>query len=147
MKVLIADKLPPAGLDGFSNTGFEVLSEPELKGDALPERVASSGAQILVVRSTKVPRATLKAGKLGLVIRAGDLTLSDGTAAERKGTSEEISAAATTIGAKRSLRHAGTRHRSAGGKLFHRDSAALRLSGGRIGGARLFLRRFRIGRM
>ncbi len=71
MKVLVADKLPAAGLDGFRAAGFDVISEPALKDEALVERVGSSEAQILVVRSTKVPRAALEAGKLGLVIRAG----------------------------------------------------------------------------
>ncbi len=71
MKVLVADKLPPSGLESFSSAGFDVVSEPTLKDEALALRIAETGAQLLVVRSTKVPRAALEAGSLGLVIRAG----------------------------------------------------------------------------
>ncbi|RMG14424.1 MAG: hydroxyacid dehydrogenase [Planctomycetota bacterium] len=71
MKVLIADKLPASALTAFGEAGFEVLSEPALKDEALTARVASSRAEVLVVRSTKVDRATLEAGCLGLVVRAG----------------------------------------------------------------------------
>ncbi len=71
MKVLVADKFEKSGLQGLAAAGCEVLSEPDLKDDALTERIRSSGAEILVVRSTKVTRPMLEAGKLALVIRAG----------------------------------------------------------------------------
>lgn len=71
MKVLVADKFEKSGLDGLAAAGCEVLSEPDLKDDALTERIRSSGAEVLVVRSTKVTRPMLEAGRLSLVIRAG----------------------------------------------------------------------------
>jgi D-3-phosphoglycerate dehydrogenase len=71
MKILIADKFPESGMDELNQAGFEVVYDPELKDDALTESVRSTGADVLVVRSTKVPQATLEAGRLSLVIRAG----------------------------------------------------------------------------
>ncbi|HST21574.1 MAG TPA: NAD(P)-dependent oxidoreductase, partial [Blastocatellia bacterium] len=71
MKILIADKFPESGMDELKQAGFEVVYDSELKDDALTESVRSTGADVLVVRSTKVPQATLEAGRLSLVIRAG----------------------------------------------------------------------------
>jgi D-3-phosphoglycerate dehydrogenase / 2-oxoglutarate reductase len=71
VKILVADKFPADGLAQLRASGAEVLYEPDLKGDSLTAAVASSGAEVLVVRSTEVPAATLRAGRLGLVVRAG----------------------------------------------------------------------------
>ena len=71
MKALIADKFPEAGRAAVAEAGVEVVYDPELNGDALAAAVRSTGADILVVRSTKVPAATLAAGRLRLVVRAG----------------------------------------------------------------------------
>src|SRR5262249_9250940 len=71
MKVLIADKFPEAGRAAFVQAGIDVVYEPELKDAALTGAVQSTGADILVVRGTKVPAATLAAGHLSLVVRAG----------------------------------------------------------------------------
>jgi D-3-phosphoglycerate dehydrogenase len=71
MKILIADKFPESGMDELRQTGFEVIYDPELKDDSLTESVRSTGADVVVVRGTKVPAATLEAGRLSLVIRAG----------------------------------------------------------------------------
>jgi D-3-phosphoglycerate dehydrogenase len=71
MKVLVADKFEKSGLEGLAQAGYEVLYEPDAKDDALTERLASSNAEVLVVRSKKVSRAALQAGRLSLVIRAG----------------------------------------------------------------------------
>jgi D-3-phosphoglycerate dehydrogenase len=72
MKILVADKFEASGLAGLKATGSEVLYEPDLKDDALAARAAESGAEILIVRSTKVTAPILEAGKsLSLVIRAG----------------------------------------------------------------------------
>jgi len=72
MKILVADKFEASGLDGLRATGSEVIFEPDLKDDALGERLAESGAEILIVRSTKVTSPILeKARALALVIRAG----------------------------------------------------------------------------
>ncbi|HEV8345424.1 MAG TPA: NAD(P)-dependent oxidoreductase, partial [Vicinamibacterales bacterium] len=48
-----------------------VVYEPDLKDDALTEAIKSSGADVLVVRSTTVTAAMLEAGALSLVVRAG----------------------------------------------------------------------------
>lgn len=71
MKILIADKFPESGMDELNRAGFEVIYEPELKDDTLTESIGSTGADVLVVRSTKVPASMLEAGRLSLVIRAG----------------------------------------------------------------------------
>lgn len=71
MKVLVADKFEDTGRRGLAEAGCEVLYEPDASGDALVELVRSSRAEVLVVRSTKVTRAALEAGAIGLVVRAG----------------------------------------------------------------------------
>jgi D-3-phosphoglycerate dehydrogenase len=71
MKVLIADKFPESGQNELRQSGFEVVCDPELKDDALTQAIGSTGADILVVRSTKVTGGMLEAGRLSLVVRAG----------------------------------------------------------------------------
>jgi D-3-phosphoglycerate dehydrogenase len=71
MKVLIADKFPEDGRAALVRAGVEVVYDPELKDAALMAAAGSTAADILVVRSTKVPAATLAAGRLSLVVRAG----------------------------------------------------------------------------
>jgi D-3-phosphoglycerate dehydrogenase len=71
MKVLVADRFEKSGLDGLAAAGCEVLYEPDAKDDALIGAIRSSGAEALVVRSTRVTGPMLAAGKLSLVVRAG----------------------------------------------------------------------------
>jgi len=71
MIVLVADKFEQSGLDGLAGLGCDVKYEPDLKEDTLRSRVAESRAEVLVVRSTKVPSDIVTAGNLKLVIRAG----------------------------------------------------------------------------
>jgi D-3-phosphoglycerate dehydrogenase len=71
MKVLIADKFPEAGRAALVGAGVEVVYDPELNDTALTAAVRSTAADILVVRGTKVNAATLAAGRLSLVVRAG----------------------------------------------------------------------------
>ena len=71
MKVLVADKFEKSGLAGLKAAGCEVIFEPELKDDALTAAIAASGADVLVVRSTKVTAPMLDAGRLSLIVRAG----------------------------------------------------------------------------
>ena len=71
MKVLVADRFEKSGLEGLAALGCEVEYHPELTDYALTEAVRSSGAEVLIVRSTKVNRAMLEAGNLSLVVRAG----------------------------------------------------------------------------
>lgn len=71
MKVLIADKFEQSGIDGLKAIGCEVVSNPDLKDESLVEAIRDTGADVLVVRSTKVSEAALDAGRLSLVVRAG----------------------------------------------------------------------------
>src|SRR5437764_818675 len=71
MKVLVADKFEPSGIDGLKAAGCEVLYQPDLKDDALRTAIRDSGADVLVVRGTNVTGPMLEAGSLSLVVRAG----------------------------------------------------------------------------
>ena len=71
MKVLVADKFEKSGLEGLTAAGCEVVYEPDLKDDALTEAIRTTGADALVVRSTKVTAPMLDAGRLSLIVRAG----------------------------------------------------------------------------
>ncbi|MDF3052652.1 MAG: D-isomer specific 2-hydroxyacid dehydrogenase, NAD-binding [Geminicoccaceae bacterium] len=72
MKVLVADKFEKVGIDGLKDLGCTVVSEPEVKAEALPELMRQVDPHILIVRSKKVNADTLRAGAaLSLVIRAG----------------------------------------------------------------------------
>jgi D-3-phosphoglycerate dehydrogenase len=70
LRLLAVDRLPPSALEGLSRLGLEVDTRSALSPEEL--RGALAGVSILVVRSTKVPREAILAGKeLALVIRAG----------------------------------------------------------------------------
>lgn len=71
MRVLVADKFEEVGLAGLKELGVEVDYDPSLEGDSLGERLRFSGADVLVVRSTKVTDPMLEGGRLSLIIRAG----------------------------------------------------------------------------
>ena len=71
MKVLVADKFEKSGLEGLAEMGCQVVYQPDLKDDALTESIRATGADVLIVRSTKVTRPMLEAGNLSLVVRAG----------------------------------------------------------------------------
>src|SRR5688500_14635800 len=71
MKVLIADKFENSGVEGLKAAGCDVVYEPDLKDDTLTTAIETSGADVLVVRSTKVTEPMLEAGRLSLVVRAG----------------------------------------------------------------------------
>jgi D-3-phosphoglycerate dehydrogenase len=70
MRILVADTFESSGIAGLRALGCEVLSEPDLADQALADRIVSSGAEVLVVRSTRVT-APMMAGALTLIIRAG----------------------------------------------------------------------------
>jgi D-3-phosphoglycerate dehydrogenase / 2-oxoglutarate reductase len=75
MKVLVADKFEKSGIEGLKAAGIQVVYEPDLKDDALTQAIAASGADVLVVRSTKVTTPMLDAGRLSLIVRAFGLIL------------------------------------------------------------------------
>ncbi len=71
MKVLIADRLPDFVPAELAREGIKAVCRPGLKGEALRQAIAETGAEVLVVRSTPVTAEMLTAGGLRLVIRAG----------------------------------------------------------------------------
>ncbi len=86
MKVLIADKFEPSGVEGLRAAGCEIVHEPELKDEALARAIAETQADVLVVRGTRVTEAALEAGRLALVVRAGaGYNTIDVAAAARRG--------------------------------------------------------------
>jgi D-3-phosphoglycerate dehydrogenase len=86
MKVLVADAFEASGLEALKTAGCDVVYEPELSGDALVRSIDSSGADILVVRSTQVTENMLDAGRLSLIVRAGaGVNTIDVAAASRRG--------------------------------------------------------------
>ncbi|MBK6915908.1 MAG: hydroxyacid dehydrogenase [Deltaproteobacteria bacterium] len=72
MRVLIADKLPAAGVRAIAALGIEVIDKPGLDAAGLPAALVETEAEVLVVRSTKVAAECFTAApRLGLVVRAG----------------------------------------------------------------------------
>ena len=72
MRILIADKFDPSGLEALENRKFEVCFEPGLTAEELANRQAELKAEVIVVRSTKVTSDTVTASQeLALIIRAG----------------------------------------------------------------------------
>lgn len=70
MKVLIADKFPEKYIDQLKNLGLEVIYNPKLGENDLPE--AAKEVDILVVRSTIVNEKAINESKnLSLIVRAG----------------------------------------------------------------------------
>jgi D-3-phosphoglycerate dehydrogenase len=84
VRVLVADSFPEEGLAALRTAGLDVRYEPAVKGEALTAAVRDSQAQALVVRGTEVRGDALRAGRLGLVVRAGAgyNTIDVGTASE-----------------------------------------------------------------
>ena len=71
MRVLVADKLHPKGLDRMTAGGCSGHCDPSLKDESLLAALAESDWDALVVRSTKVSAAMIDACRLGLIVRAG----------------------------------------------------------------------------
>ncbi|MBK8943704.1 MAG: phosphoglycerate dehydrogenase [Ignavibacteriae bacterium] len=70
MKVLIADSLPEVYLEQLRKNNLEVIYNPKLGENDLPE--AAKDVDIIVVRSTKVNEKTILESKsLNLIVRAG----------------------------------------------------------------------------
>jgi D-3-phosphoglycerate dehydrogenase len=86
LRVFIADKFEQSGVDGLKVAGCEVSYQTGLKDEALVQAVEQFRPDVLVVRSTKVTEALLKAGALKLVVRAGaGYNTIDVAAASRRG--------------------------------------------------------------
>src|SRR5258708_8386589 len=71
MKVLVADTFEKSGVEGLEAAGCDVIYEPDLKDASLTQAIAASGADVLVVRGTRITTPMLDAGRLSLIVRAG----------------------------------------------------------------------------
>jgi len=86
LKVLIADQFEQVGIDGITAAGCEVIYQPALADQQLADALASTSADVLVVRSTKVTEAMLAHAPLSLIVRAGaGVNTIDVHAASRRG--------------------------------------------------------------
>lgn len=70
MRILIANTFEQTGINGLKALGCEVAYRPDLVDDALAQALTSDGAEVLIVRSTKVTEAMLSP-HLKLIVRAG----------------------------------------------------------------------------
>ncbi len=73
MRVIVADKAEDVLIEGLKGLGCEVEYDPSLGPETLPDAFEKTGAQALIVRSTKVPAAVIESasGTLKIIIRAG----------------------------------------------------------------------------
>lgn len=86
MTVLVADKLEATALNGLRALGVDLASRPDLDSDTLGPALAETGADVLVVRSTRVTDEALGQGRLAAVLRAGaGVDTIDVEAASRRG--------------------------------------------------------------
>ena len=70
MRILIADKLSENCASALADLGLEVVNQPDLTAEQIPDALEGVGA--IVVRSTRVTAEALERGQdLSLVIRAG----------------------------------------------------------------------------
>ncbi len=72
IRVLVADKFDAEGIEGLEALGCIVHVDADLGPETLPAALAASGAQVLAVRSTKVPASVIESSDdLKLIIRGG----------------------------------------------------------------------------
>ncbi len=70
MKILIADKVSPNMLENLTALGANVVYEPNVNAENLPETMGD--AKVLIVRSKKVNAEAIQSAKsLSLIVRAG----------------------------------------------------------------------------
>jgi len=70
IKILIADKVSDELIAKLTALGAEVVYNPDLNADSLPDAIGN--AMVLIVRSTRVTQETIAAGThLSLIVRAG----------------------------------------------------------------------------
>jgi D-3-phosphoglycerate dehydrogenase len=70
--ILIADKFDNDGIEALRELGHQVHVDTELDPDSMGAAIAATGAQVLAVRSTKVPAHVIEsASELKLIIRGG----------------------------------------------------------------------------
>lgn len=86
MIVLIADAFEESGLTALREAGCDVRHDSSLKDAALEAALRQTGADVLIVRSTKVTEAMMEGTPLALIVRAGaGVNTIDVPAASRRG--------------------------------------------------------------
>lgn len=72
IRVLVADKFDAEGIEGLKALGCEVHVDADLGPETLPAALAATSADVLAVRSTKVPASVIESSNaLKLIIRGG----------------------------------------------------------------------------
>lgn len=72
LSVLVADKFDAGCIAGLEKLGCKVHVDPDLGPETLPDAIKATEAQVLCVRSTKVPAEVIEgADSLKLIIRGG----------------------------------------------------------------------------
>ena len=72
MHVLIADKFEKAGIDGLKAAGCTVIEKADTPTDGLAAAVNDARAEVMIVRSKKVPAGSIEGMRgLRLIVRAG----------------------------------------------------------------------------
>ncbi len=72
MTILIADNFESSGIAALEQLGCDVELDPSLQGESLAAMIREKDPSILIVRSTRVQEAAIKAGRsLSLIVRAG----------------------------------------------------------------------------
>jgi D-3-phosphoglycerate dehydrogenase len=71
VRIFFADKFPARSKHALQALGFELRSEPDLRGEDLISAIRGSDADALVVRSTKVTGEMMDQSRLTLVVRSG----------------------------------------------------------------------------
>jgi D-3-phosphoglycerate dehydrogenase len=72
MTILIADNFESSGIAALEQLGCDVELDPSLQGESLADVIREKDPSILIVRSTRVQEAAIKAGRsLSLIVRAG----------------------------------------------------------------------------
>jgi len=72
LSVLLADKFEQEGVDALRELGHTVHVDADLGADTLGDAIRATGAEVLCVRSTKVPAVAIEAAStLRVIIRGG----------------------------------------------------------------------------
>ncbi|MCA9303357.1 MAG: hypothetical protein KC996_04480 [Phycisphaerales bacterium] len=72
LSVLLADKFEEDGVQALRELGHTVHVDPDLGADTLADAIRATGAEVLCVRSTKVPARVLEAAStLKVIVRGG----------------------------------------------------------------------------
>jgi len=72
MRVLVADKFDPECIAGLEALGCKVHVDADLGPDTMPDAIKATDAQVLCVRSTKIPASVINStDSLKLIVRGG----------------------------------------------------------------------------